>query len=527
MSSPTGQDPATFAAKLVSITSTSLTGPANRSLAPMVLRVVDAGGSPVTGVTVRFEVRTGGGYVFPASVASGTDGTVSTTWTLGTAVGAQSVMALLSTKDSVRVSANATSGPANRLRWIRGGAAGTQLQRDTTGATTVDTLEVQLYDSLAGQIVGVAGVPVTWATAAPLAVDGQPVNSTSVTDANGKARTVWMFRDNDGLAIPPSSIAKRMVATVASVGQVEFQARVYPGKASILTIGFANPGLTIGATTNVTATVNDANGFPIAGAVVAFSVGTGYLGSPGVQTASATTTTDGVATVTWVLGLAAGLQTVTATSTVAATPYAVTSTVAASKTVTPAPPTLTIVAGSGQTVTAGLAVPVSPKVKVTDGAGNGLSGIPVDFVVLTGGGSVSAAQAVSDASGFASVTWTLGSNAGSNTLSASSSGGTPVTFTATGAPPEMDKVAGDAVTAAAGSIVAVQVRVKDSNGVALAGRSVTFAVAAGGGSVSSATVTTDVNGLASVNWTLGAVAGPNSLTATVSGRTVTFTATGT
>jgi adhesin/invasin len=530
LSAPSVKDPLVFAAKLVSVTGTALTGQANRALAPVVLRVVDAGGSPVKGATVRFEVRTGGGSITPTAAVSATDGTVSATWTLGTTVGSQSTMALLATQhpvDSLLVTANATTGPANRLRWIRGGAAGTQLQRDTTGGTSVDTMEVQLYDSLGGQLVGVAGVPVTWTTTAPTGTDGQPVNSTTVTDVNGKARTVWMFRDNFGLAIPPSSIAKRMLATVAGVGQVEFQARVHPGKASVLGLAFSNGGLTAGATTNILATVSDISGYPISGAVVTFSVGTGYLVTPGVQTASATTGTDGVATIAWVLGTAAGLQTVTASSTVTATPYSVTSTVAASKTVTPAPPTVTIVAGNGQTVTAGNTVPVNPKVKVTDGSGNGIAGVPVDFVVLTGGGSVSAAQVLSDASGFASVTWTLGANSGSNTLSASTSGGTAAVFTATGAPPVIVKNAGDGVTAAAGASVAVQVKVTDSNGVALSGRTVTFSVASGGGSVSSATVTTDVNGLATVSWTLGAVAGANTLTASAGGTSVTFTATGT
>jgi hypothetical protein len=64
----------------------------------------------------------------------------------------------------------------------------------------------------------------------------------------------------------------------------------------------------------------------------------------------------------------------------------------------------------------------------------------------------------------------------------------------------------------------------------VAGVSVTFAVATGGGTLGSpATVTTGADGIAtSPTWTLGATAGPNTLTATASGLTgspVTFTAT--
>src|SRR5205823_8639834 len=65
-------------------------------------------------------------------------------------------------------------------------------------------------------------------------------------------------------------------------------------------------------------------------------------------------------------------------------------------------------------------------------------------------------------------------------------------------------------------------------------RSVTFAVATGGGSVEpTAPVVTGANGIAAAtSWTLGATAGSNTLTASaagsgISGNPVTFTATGT
>lgn len=62
--------------------------------------------------------------------------------------------------------------------------------------------------------------------------------------------------------------------------------------------------------------------------------------------------------------------------------------------------------------------------------------------------------------------------------------------------------------------------------------SVTFVVASGGGSVTTATVSTNANGVAQVgSWVLGGSPGPNTLTATVAGtgivgNPVTFTATG-
>lgn len=104
-----------------------------------------------------------------------------------------------------------------------------------------------------------------------------------------------------------------------------------------------------------------------------------------------------------------------------------------------------------------------------------------------------------------------------------------------GAAPErlmFSKDAGDNQVGTAGQPVAVspRVRLTGDGGAGIAGVTVVFAVASGGGSVSGPTQTTDADGRASVTgWSLGSAAGENSLTATVQGRdvdggSVTFTA---
>lgn len=57
-----------------------------------VVKVTDAGGRPIAGVTVDFAVTAGGGTVAPASAVSGKDGRVAAAWTLG-AVGVQELRA--------------------------------------------------------------------------------------------------------------------------------------------------------------------------------------------------------------------------------------------------------------------------------------------------------------------------------------------------------------------------------------------------------------------------------------------------
>jgi adhesin/invasin len=73
----------------------------------------------------------------------------------------------------------------------------------------------------------------------------------------------------------------------------------------------------------------------------------------------------------------------------------------------------------------------------------------------------------------------------------------------------------------------VVVQVTDGAGTGIANVVVTWTVLSGGGSVSSATSTTDVNGNANVIWTLGQIAGTNTLQASIAnGATSTITATG-
>ncbi len=90
------------------------------------------------------------------------------------------------------------------------------------------------------------------------------------------------------------------------------------------------------------------------------------------------------------------------------------------------------------------------------------------------------------------------------------------------------KVEGDNQTGIVGTElpVALAVRVKDASGNGIGGVSVSWSANRGGGSVSSATSTTDSNGIARVTRTLGTIRGENRTTAYVSGASpVEFVAT--
>jgi alpha-tubulin suppressor-like RCC1 family protein len=111
----------------------------------------------------------------------------------------------------------------------------------------------------------------------------------------------------------------------------------------------------------------------------------------------------------------------------------------------------------------------------------------------------------------------------------SCSGGEPVSPTA-GIPTAIVAVSGDGQNGPVSTALAQNfvVRVDDTDGNPVAGVAVTWAVTAGGGSISPTSAPTDGSGLSQARLTVGSAAGANSATATVAGvGSVTFNATGT
>lgn len=174
----------------------------------------------------------------------------------------------------------------------------------------------------------------------------------------------------------------------------------------------------------------DANGSPVAGVSVTFTV---TAGGGALSTPVSVTDAQGLASSALTLGPNAGANSVTAVSGgLAGSPitFAATGTSSA-----PAATSLSSVSGSGQTGTVSKALPSPFTVKVTDANGNPVAAVPVTFSVTAGGGTLSVQTATTTAQGLASTTLTLGAIAGANVVRAVSGtlAGSPLTFTATAA----------------------------------------------------------------------------------------------
>ena len=202
------------------------------------------------------------------------------------------------------------------------------------------------------------------------------------------------------------------------------------------------------------------------------------------------------------------------------------------------PSKLSVYAGNNQTARVGESVSEPITARVQDAWDNPVAGVLIDFVVSSGGGSVSPASVVTNPEGLATLErWTLGTTAGTQTLSATSTQitGQSAEWLATalvGPPAQAAIFAGDGQTAPAGTVLplAPAVRVVDQYGNPISGVAVSFSVESGGGRVLGANPTTNANGVATVGqWRLGQTPGVNTLKATTDGlpdMPVTFSATG-
>ncbi|MBK8004502.1 MAG: hypothetical protein IPK12_11345, partial [Gemmatimonadetes bacterium] len=419
----------------------------------------------------------------------------------------------------VTFSATGTAGAATSLTKTQGDG-----QTVTVGSAVNTAPQVRVADAFGNPV---SGAQVTFAVTAG---GGSVVPATAIsTGATGLATaTSWTLGAVAG--------SNTLAASSPGLVTVSFTATGVAGSAAQLALTTAPSS---GAQSGVALAqqpvvrLEDANGNPVAQAGLTITASI-TAGSGSLANAQALTDAQGVASFSgltlsgsagsFTLSFGSGsLTPVTAGVTLSAGPAA----------------QLTANSTLAQGGTAGLAVGTPPSVLVTDASGNPVSGVGVTFAVATGGGSVTGGSATTNGSGVATVgSWTLGTIAGGNSLTATSAGlaGSPITFTATGsagAPSSIAVNAGNGQSATVNTAVATapSVLVHDAFNNPVSGVSVTFAVATGGGSVTGGSATTNGSGIATVgSWTLGTTVGSNTLTATsgsLTGSPVTFTATGT
>jgi alpha-tubulin suppressor-like RCC1 family protein len=260
----------------------------------LTVRVVDAGGEPVEGAAVTWSVLTGGGTVNPPTGVSNAQGLVSTTWTLGPALGSNTVRAYLTrgyNLDSATFSATATVGPPVIVT-----LDSTALPPATAVVGAPVTVRYKVKDQFGN---AVAGATVNFAATAG---SGTVSPTSAVSDANGLVSTTWTT---------PGVIGTRsLTATLASGSVVSVSLTTTPAASRVLTKLGTDPAPALAGSnlTPITVLVADEFGNAIAGASVNFAA----LVPAGVTVTPTTALTDatGAAQATIRLGNVLGVDTV-------------------------------------------------------------------------------------------------------------------------------------------------------------------------------------------------------------------------
>jgi adhesin/invasin len=411
------------------------------------------------------------------------------------------------------IDAEPAAGATIEVLYVGPGADAAQL--------TIDPRPIALFTAtttqLSAKVVNASGaavsdVPINWSIDDPtLATLSSTTGATTELQANDRRGVVTV------VARTPTGIAgQAAILIVPTATSLELSAG--DAQAGIVDALLGQP--------IVVRAVDDA-GLPVPNTVVTWSAVNGV-------TSVATSTTDisGIASTTLRLGTLAGPSSVTATISVGAT----TKQVVFSATAAAGPvATLSFDAQPASAIAGAVLAPVV-KVRLLDAFGNAVTAPANVTLSLTGGvegATLGGTTTAATAGGVASFSNLIITRMGTAYRLAASVGAVTVTSAAfdiaAGAPALIEKVAGDARTVVAGTVidVAPSVRVLDAFGNTVSGVPVVFAPAdEGSGSVSGGAVTTDANGIATVGtWTVGNEMGPSALVAAAGTVSTTFIAT--
>jgi hypothetical protein len=466
----------------------------------VVLRLPDGRG--VSGARVVW--NTASGSVTPAETRTDGRGRTAAMWRLGPDFGVVQATAAVD-EGTLVFTALAENDAPGVLAIVAGDG-----QTGPVGGAVADSLAVRI----SGASGSLAGVVVDWTVAAG---EGTVEPARGVTDAQGIARARWTLGPIAGAAhtaratvvgLPPASFSAQ--GTTAGV-PLQLARRGGDGQRAMA-------GSLLADSLGVTLRLADGRG--VAGALVQWSTGSGE-----VTPAQGRTDAQGRAAATWRLGPAAGLVQATATVDEGVLTFTAQADPGAAA-------ILAVAGGNGATGGVGRALADSLAVRATDRLGNPLAGVSVSWSAAAGNGSVLPVQSVTDAGGIARTRWTLGLVADSaQTARAAVAGVPPVAFTATGRTQgvalQLVRRAGNGQTGTGGSVLAdsLVAELRTPAGDPVRNALVTWAVTAGGGSVSPASTRTDALGRARTEWLLGSTAGSAQATATVDGAALSFAAT--
>ena len=488
---------------------------------PIEVLVKDQFGHPFAETVVHFTPSDG--LVSLPTVKTDARGITSVLWTVGSNSGEQTlIVTAFKTDGTTPLKGSPFTVTAN----AEGEAISKSLALVSGGSQTAQ-VETALANPVTVQVKDTNGNPFTGATVNFATTDGSVSAASGVSDANGNVSVNWTLGATVGTqnltvtgfkadgTTPLDGSPMTVTATGTSV----------PAFADILqkVSGDSQSGTVNEALSNpIVVRVLDQFENPFAGATVNFVTTDGSISAT-----SGVSDSNGNVSVNWTLGATVGTQNlaVTAFKADGTTPLDGSAmTITADAQAALGADILQKVSGDGQTGTVNTVLANPIVVRVLDQFENPFTGATVNFA--TSDGSVSASSGISDVNGNVSVNWTLGSTTNSHMLTVTAfkaDGTTPLD----GSPMTITAVAEEALEATGITMISgddqsglintvlpdpIVVRVFDQFEQPFSGVTVHFS--ANDGTVSATAVTTDANGNAQVNWTLGSLIGTNNLTVT-------------
>ena len=425
--------PVTFAETANAPPATQLvftTQPANGTagvvLANVVVTAKDAGGATATSftgaVTLAFGSTPGGVTLGGTTTVNAVAGVATfSTLNITRAAAGYTLVALANGVTSTTSSTFAIAAAAASSIVADSGGA----QAGLAGALLGQPFVVRVLDAFSNPV---PNVTVTWAVTAG---GGSLTATTSTTDVNGRARVTLTLG---------ATGANTVSASVGGAGTVSFTATaVSAGPTQLVFVtqpSNVTAGIPIAASPVVQARDASNNPVPSFTGNVTITIGT----NPGGATLGGTVTVAAAAGNATLANLR--LNKIGAGYTLVASAAGLTSATSGTFNVTAAP-AIAIAAdsGAGQVGTTGSALAQQLVARVTDSLGNPVSGTPVAWSVLSGGGVLGGATTSTDVNGRVRAAWTLGGVVGAQSAQVASVGlaGSPVAFGATGLIPGANK----------------------------------------------------------------------------------------
>lgn len=457
---------------------------AQGSSVPLVVRTLDGRGHAIAGRRPIWRVA---------------DTTVLSVDSTGRASGiSPGTSQITATVDGLAATATVTVTP------VLGGLAlfATAAERALPGTTLPDPVAVRTL-TRQGRPMGGVLVKFHAVDAAGLAA-GSVAPDTARSDADGVVRVHWTVGDRPGRQLlvaeaEPLDTALRVPIEVEPVAANTRLAATEDRPTGTIGLPLSRP---------LGIRVTDSAGRPLPGVPVRWTALQGTAIARSARTDSA-----GEAQVDWTLGAKAGLQRLRAAvgSGRLVPPIDLTGVATAGP-----PARLTAVGGGGQRGIVGSTLPRTLAVRVTDAAGNPVSGIGVRPMTATG--TASDSMVTTDSSGIARIRWTLGERPGVEEFRLTV-GSLNTVFHATVLPGAPATIAFEKAPRSpiVGPQVKVTARVSDRFGNALS--RVAIHAAATLGHLTSKVMTSDSTGRVTATWSLGTGPGDQVLTLRAGGVT--------